>query len=115
VDFLSRSTITGFMGGTAAIIILQQLKGMLGMKHFTSKTDIISVVRSIFLHRDEVSQIIIARVHFASICSAPSVPSPPRDMADGTAGVEVASSFASPSPAFPVFFGQFFLSFFPCG
>ncbi|PUZ55026.1 hypothetical protein GQ55_5G179500 [Panicum hallii var. hallii] len=53
VDFLSRSTITGFMGGTAAIIILQQLKGMLGMKHFTSKTDIISVVRSIFLYRDE--------------------------------------------------------------
>jgi MFS superfamily sulfate permease-like transporter len=61
VDFLSRSTITGFMGGTAAIIILQQLKGMLGMKHFTSKTDIISVVRSIFLYRDEVSEM-IARI-----------------------------------------------------
>jgi MFS superfamily sulfate permease-like transporter len=55
VDFLSRSTITGFMGGTAAIIIMQQLKGMLGMKHFTSKTDIISVMRSIFLYRHEVS------------------------------------------------------------
>ncbi|RCV27108.1 hypothetical protein SEVIR_5G301200v4 [Setaria viridis] len=53
VDFLSRSTITGFMGGTAAIIILQQLKGMLGMKHFTPKTDLISVVRAIFHYRHE--------------------------------------------------------------
>jgi len=79
VDFLSRSTITGFMGGTAAIIILQQLKGMLGMKHFTSKTDVVSVVRSIFLYRDEVSEM-IARMHFSSISSAPSVPFPSQDM-----------------------------------
>jgi MFS superfamily sulfate permease-like transporter len=55
VDFLSRSTITGFMGGTATIIILQQLKGMLGMKHFTPKTDLVSVMRSIFYYRHEVS------------------------------------------------------------
>ncbi|NP_001168294.1 sulfate transporter6 [Zea mays] len=53
VDFLSRSTITGFMGGTATIIILQQLKGMLGMKHFTPKTDLVSVMRSIFYYRHE--------------------------------------------------------------
>ncbi|CAO1945170.1 unnamed protein product [Urochloa humidicola] len=53
VDFLSRSTITGFMGGTAAIIIMQQLKGMLGMKHFTPKTDLISVIHSIFQYRHE--------------------------------------------------------------
>lgn len=53
VDFLSRSTITGFMGGTATIIILQQLKGLLGMKHFTPKTDLISVLRSIFHYRHE--------------------------------------------------------------
>ncbi|XP_072994540.1 probable sulfate transporter 3.5 [Typha latifolia] len=55
VDFLSRSVISGFMGGTAIIIILQQLKGMLGLTHFTSKTDLISVVRSIFHYRDEWS------------------------------------------------------------
>jgi hypothetical protein len=55
VDFLSRSTITGFMGGTAMIIIMQQLKGLLGMKHFTPKTDLISVVGSIFQYRHEVS------------------------------------------------------------
>jgi MFS superfamily sulfate permease-like transporter len=55
VDFLSRSTITGFMGGTAMIIIMQQLKGLLGMKHFTPKTDVISVVGSVFHYRHEVS------------------------------------------------------------
>ncbi|CAA7397198.1 unnamed protein product [Spirodela intermedia] len=48
VDFLSRSTIVGFMGGTACIIILQQLKGMLGLRHFTTSTDLISVMRAIF-------------------------------------------------------------------
>ncbi|KAL5228505.1 hypothetical protein ABZP36_016770 [Zizania latifolia] len=53
VDFLSRSTITGFMGGTAAIIILQQLKGLLGMKHFTTKTDVVSVLLSTFRYRHE--------------------------------------------------------------
>jgi MFS superfamily sulfate permease-like transporter len=59
VDFLSRSTITGFMGGTATIIILQQLKGMLGMKHFTPKTDLVSVMESIFRFRHEVSHAIV--------------------------------------------------------
>uniref|UniRef100_A0A0E0N1R6 STAS domain-containing protein n=1 Tax=Oryza rufipogon TaxID=4529 RepID=A0A0E0N1R6_ORYRU len=53
VDFLSRSTITGFMGGTAMIIILQQFKGLLGMKHFTTKTDIISVLHSTYHYRHE--------------------------------------------------------------
>jgi MFS superfamily sulfate permease-like transporter len=61
VDFLSRSTITGFMGGTATIIILQQLKGMLGMKHFTPKTDLVSVMESIFRFRHEVSDAIVPR------------------------------------------------------
>ncbi|KAL6330843.1 hypothetical protein AAG906_009271 [Vitis piasezkii] len=53
VDFLSHSTITGFMGGTATIICLQQLKGFLGLRHFTTKTDVVSVVRAIFSHRNE--------------------------------------------------------------
>ncbi|KAF3328405.1 sulfate transporter 3.5 [Carex littledalei] len=53
IDFLSRSTITGFMGGTACIIILQQMKGMLGMTHFTTKTDLISVLHAIFHNRHE--------------------------------------------------------------
>ncbi|MCD9644504.1 putative sulfate transporter 3.5 [Datura stramonium] len=53
VDFLSHSTITGFMGGTAIIICLQQLKGMLGLKHFTTHTDVVSVLRAIFQNRKE--------------------------------------------------------------
>ncbi|KAG6525500.1 hypothetical protein ZIOFF_015456 [Zingiber officinale] len=40
VEFFSHSTITGFMGGTAVIVIMQQLKGMLGLKHFTTNTDL---------------------------------------------------------------------------
>lgn len=54
VDFLSHSTITGFMGGTALIICLQQLKGMLGLKHFTTHTDVVDVIRAIFKNRSEV-------------------------------------------------------------
>ncbi|KAL7168194.1 hypothetical protein ACSBR2_038602 [Camellia fascicularis] len=53
IDFLSHSVITGFMGGTAIIIILQQLKGVFGLTHFTTKTDVVSVLRSIFSQRDE--------------------------------------------------------------
>ncbi|KAL3839862.1 hypothetical protein ACJIZ3_024453 [Penstemon smallii] len=53
VDFLSHSTITGFMGGTALLIILQQMRGMLGMKHFTHRTGFVDVVRAIFHYRDE--------------------------------------------------------------
>ncbi|TMW88451.1 hypothetical protein EJD97_018553 [Solanum chilense] len=53
VDFLSHSTITGFMGGTALIICLQQLKGMLGLKHFTSRTDVYHVLRAVIENRKE--------------------------------------------------------------
>lgn len=55
VDFLSHSTITGFMGGTAIVICMQQLKGFLGLTHFTAKTDVISVMHSVFSHRNEWS------------------------------------------------------------
>ncbi|XVF32524.1 hypothetical protein REPUB_Repub17cG0090100 [Reevesia pubescens] len=48
VDFLSHATIVGFMAGAATIVILQQLKGILGLDHFTNSTDIISVLRSVF-------------------------------------------------------------------
>uniref|UniRef100_A0A7N0T866 STAS domain-containing protein n=1 Tax=Kalanchoe fedtschenkoi TaxID=63787 RepID=A0A7N0T866_KALFE len=47
VDFLSHSTITGFKFGTSTIIILQQMKGFLGYVHFTSKTDVVSVIGAI--------------------------------------------------------------------
>ncbi|KAM4075070.1 hypothetical protein ACJW30_10G141800 [Castanea mollissima] len=48
VDFLSHAAIVGFMGGAAITIALQQLKGFLGIKDFTKKTDIVSVMRSVF-------------------------------------------------------------------
>ena len=54
VDFLSRSTITGFMGGTAVIVIMQQFKGFLGLKHLTTKTDVVSAVRALLANRNQV-------------------------------------------------------------
>ncbi|XP_060181518.1 sulfate transporter 3.1-like isoform X2 [Lycium barbarum] len=48
VDFLSHATILGFMGGAATVVCLQQLKGILGLVHFTPQTDIVSVMCSIF-------------------------------------------------------------------
>lgn len=48
VDFLSHATIVGFMGGAATVVILQQLKGVLGLINFTHHTDVISVLRSVF-------------------------------------------------------------------
>ncbi|XP_020258989.1 sulfate transporter 3.1-like isoform X2 [Asparagus officinalis] len=48
VDFLSHATIVGFMGGAATVICLHQLKGILGLEHFTKETDLVSVMHSVF-------------------------------------------------------------------
>ncbi|KAJ9188093.1 hypothetical protein P3X46_003486 [Hevea brasiliensis] len=48
VDFLSHATIVGFMAGAATVVCLQQLKGILGLDHFTHATDVVSVMRSVF-------------------------------------------------------------------
>nr|GLL48055.1 low affinity sulfate transporter 3 [Ipomoea trifida] len=48
VDFLSHAAIVGFMGGAAIVIGLQQLKGLLGINHFTTKTDVVSVFKAVF-------------------------------------------------------------------
>ncbi|PPD91863.1 hypothetical protein GOBAR_DD11202 [Gossypium barbadense] len=48
IDFLSHAAIVGFMAGAAITIALQQLKGLLGIKKFTKKTDIVSVMRSVW-------------------------------------------------------------------
>ncbi|TKY60313.1 Sulfate transporter 2.1 [Spatholobus suberectus] len=48
VDFLSHAAIVGFMAGAAIVIGLQQLKGLFGINHFTNKTDIISVMKSVW-------------------------------------------------------------------
>jgi sulfate transporter 1, high-affinity len=48
IEFLSHAAIVGFMGGAAITIALQQLKYVLGIKHFTKETDIISVMKSVW-------------------------------------------------------------------
>ncbi|KAJ4953191.1 hypothetical protein NE237_030023 [Protea cynaroides] len=48
IDFLSHATIIGFMGGAAITIGLQQLKGFLGLQTFTTNSDIVSVMSSVF-------------------------------------------------------------------
>ncbi|KAI4329275.1 hypothetical protein L6164_021558 [Bauhinia variegata] len=55
IDFLSKATLVGFMAGAAIIVSLQQLKGLLGIVHFTNKMQIIPVLFSVFKHRDEWS------------------------------------------------------------
>nr|KYP60542.1 High affinity sulfate transporter 2 [Cajanus cajan] len=48
LDFLSHADIVGFMGGAVITISLQQLKGLHGIQKFTKKTDIVSVMSSVF-------------------------------------------------------------------
>ncbi|KAB5556530.1 hypothetical protein DKX38_007439 [Salix brachista] len=48
VDFLSHAVIVGFVSGAAIVIGLQQMKGLLGIAHFTNKTDVISVIQAIW-------------------------------------------------------------------
>lgn len=66
VDLLSHATIIGFMGGAATVVILQQLKGMLGLDRFTTATDIISVMESVF---SQTHQVHITYLHAAPIPS----------------------------------------------
>ncbi|TVU45887.1 hypothetical protein EJB05_05395, partial [Eragrostis curvula] len=47
IDYLSHAAIVGFMAGAAITIALQQLKAFLGIKNFTTKSDIASVMQSI--------------------------------------------------------------------
>ncbi|XWS36333.1 hypothetical protein CRYUN_Cryun20dG0076100 [Craigia yunnanensis] len=53
VDFLSHATIVGFLSGAATVVCLQQLKGILGLDHFTQSTAIISVLHSVFTQTHE--------------------------------------------------------------
>nr|XP_010915048.1 probable sulfate transporter 3.4 isoform X2 [Elaeis guineensis] len=53
VDFLSKATLLGFMGGAAIIVSLQQLKGLLGIVHFTNQMGFIPVMLSVFENRTE--------------------------------------------------------------
>ncbi|XP_028755091.1 early nodulin-70-like [Neltuma alba] len=48
VDYFSHAAIVGFLAGAAVIIGLQQMKGLLGIRNYTNKTDIISVTKVIW-------------------------------------------------------------------
>lgn len=54
IDFLSKATLVGFMGGAAVIVSLQQLKGLLGIVHFTTKMQLVPVLSSVFHQKEEV-------------------------------------------------------------
>ncbi|XP_009598569.1 probable sulfate transporter 3.4 [Nicotiana tomentosiformis] len=65
IDFLSKATLVGFMAGAAVIVSLQQLKGLLGIVHFTSQMQIVPVLSSVFQHKNEWSwQTIVMGVCF---------------------------------------------------
>lgn len=55
IDFLSKATLIGFMAGAAIIVSLQQLKGLLGITHFTKKMGLVPVISSVFRETDEWS------------------------------------------------------------
>ncbi|KAJ8773465.1 hypothetical protein K2173_004295 [Erythroxylum novogranatense] len=55
IDFLSKATLVGFTAGAAIIVFLQQLKGLLGIVHFTSKMQLVPVIASVINHRNEWS------------------------------------------------------------
>ncbi|KAB1218591.1 putative sulfate transporter 3.4 [Morella rubra] len=55
IDFLSKATLVGFMAGAAVIVSLQQLKGLLGIVHFTTKMQIVPVMSSALSQRNEWS------------------------------------------------------------
>ncbi|XP_047320705.1 probable sulfate transporter 3.4 [Impatiens glandulifera] len=55
IDFLSKATLIGFMAGAAIIVTLQQLKGLLGIVHFTNKMQIVPVMSSVFHQTKEWS------------------------------------------------------------
>lgn len=67
VDFLSHATIVGFMGGAATVVCLQQLKGILGLVHFTHQTDLVSVMTSIFTQIHKVWLIILHIIKFSYV------------------------------------------------
>lgn len=86
VDFLSHAAIVGFMAGAAIVIGMQQLKGLLGLSHFTNSTDIVSVIKAVCsaLHDDPVSDLSPCPswrqgkhwLYRAGACALP-LPSPP--------------------------------------
>ncbi|XP_024519239.1 probable sulfate transporter 3.3 [Selaginella moellendorffii] len=74
IDFLSHATTVGFMSGASLVVALQQFKGILGLTHFTRKSDIVSVVHSIFQHPSQWNwRTIVFGVFFISLLTTARV------------------------------------------
>ncbi|XP_020201844.2 probable sulfate transporter 3.3, partial [Cajanus cajan] len=68
IDFLSKAILLGFMAGSAIIVALQQLKSLLGIKHFTKKMALIPVLTSVFKNTNEWSwQTILMGISFLTL------------------------------------------------
>ncbi|KAH0880683.1 hypothetical protein HID58_068077 [Brassica napus] len=57
IDFLSKATLVGFTAGAAVIVSLQQLKGLLGIVHFTGKMQFVPVMSSVINTRSEIGHL----------------------------------------------------------
>ncbi|KAK8940253.1 putative sulfate transporter 3.4 [Platanthera guangdongensis] len=55
MDYLSKPTLMGFMHGAAIITVMEQLKNLLGLIHFTKKTGLVGILGSIYDNRGEFS------------------------------------------------------------
>lgn len=53
---MSHSAIVGYMSGAATVVSLQQLKGIMGLKDFTTETDVVSVMKSVFTQTHHVNK-----------------------------------------------------------
>jgi MFS superfamily sulfate permease-like transporter len=95
VDLLSHATIVGFMAGAATVVCLQQLKGMLGLVHFTTSTDVVSVMESVFSQTHQVRTTSrrlwsslpapAARLYYVALRATPATPGLPQGPAAATA------------------------------
>ncbi|KAJ7556986.1 hypothetical protein O6H91_05G107300 [Diphasiastrum complanatum] len=63
-DFISHAAVVGFITGAAIAVSLQQLRGVLGIVHFTNKADVISVMHAVWEHPEKWSW----RTILISIC-----------------------------------------------
>ncbi|KAF3633105.1 putative sulfate transporter 3.4 [Capsicum annuum] len=81
IDFLSKATLLGFMAGAAVIVSLQQLKGLLGIVHFTNKMQIIPVLISVFEHKNEWTwqTIVMGACFLIFLLTARQITHEPRD------------------------------------
>ncbi|CAM6114429.1 unnamed protein product [Calypogeia fissa] len=73
IDYLSHAALVGFAAGAAVVVSLSQLKGFFGIDHgFTTKTDIVSVFKSLIRNKEQWTweTILLASVFLVFLISA---------------------------------------------